>query len=158
MKKLTPRAGIVLVLGFFALVLGIDYAVDHWQGRSALERIRPDESGQVRIDVSTLAPLDVRFYRFLNAGNQEVEFLVGRDGEGVIQVGFNSNDNHYKTRRGFSYQDGWIVDNKCETTTRLSAINRGGGGCKPTALAHRLEGDILVLEESDILTGWRYFR
>lgn len=158
MKKLTPSLGIAIVLGFFGLVVGIEYAVDYWQGRAALQQVRPDRSGQVRIDVSELAPLEVRFYRFLNTGNQEVEFLVGRDENDVIQVGFNSNDNHYKTRRGFSYQDGWIIDNKCETTTRLSIINRGGGGCKPAVLAHRVEGDTLVLEESDILAGWRYFR
>ncbi len=55
-----------------------------------------------------------------------MQFLVGRDQAGVLQVGFAANANHYMTRRGFSYQDGWIVDNKCETTTRLSAINQGG--------------------------------
>lgn len=156
MAKITPRTALAAVLAFGALMLGIEFATGA-HGHS-FERLRPDDQGLVKIDVSNLEVLDVRFYRFLNAGNQEVEFLVGRDREGVIQVGLNANDNHAKTRRGFSYQDGWIIDNKCETTTRLSAINQGGGGCKPKALAHEMVGDTVILRETDILTGWRYFR
>ena len=158
MSKLTPWSAGVIVVGFAALFLGIKLAGDVWLGRPSFERVRPDPDGVVRIDVKDLDRLQVRFFRFLNAGNQEVQFLVGRDRDGVLQVGFNSNANHYKTRRGFSYQDGWIVDNKCETTTRLSAINKGGRGCKPAPLAHTVVGDQLILQESDILTGWRYFR
>ncbi len=158
MRKLTTRSAIVIVLGFGGLFLGLELAGDAWLGRASFERVRPDAEGQVRIDLSELGHLEVRFFRFLNAGNQEVQFLVGRDRDGVVQVGFNANAGHYKTRRGFSYQDGWIIDNKCETTTRLSAINQGGKGCKPAALAHRVVGDELVLQEADILEGWRFFR
>ena len=158
MQRLTTTGAIALVLGFGGLLLGLELAEDAWVGRPQFERVRPDAQGLVRIDVSDLGRLQVRFYRFLNAGNQEVQFLVGRDREGVIQVGFNANAQHYKTRRGFSFQDGWIIDNKCETTTRLSAINAGGRGCKPAALTHRVDGDELVLREPDILEGWRYFR
>ena len=158
MRGLTTGGAIAIVLGFGGLFLALELAGDAWLGRPSFERVRPDADGRVRIDVGDLERLQVRFYRFLNAGNQEVQFLVGRDREGVVQVGFNANASHYKTRRGFSYQDGWIVDNKCETTTRLSAINQGGRGCKPAALAHRVIGDELVLEETDILEGWRFFR
>ncbi len=158
MRKLTTRSAIAIVLGFAGLLLGLELAGEALLRRPSFERVRPDAEGQVRIDVRDLDRRSARFYRFLNAGNQEVQFLVGRDSEGVLQVGFNANANHYKTRRGFSYQDGWMVDNKCETTTRLSAINQGGRGCKPAPLAHRVIGDELVLREADILEGWRYFR
>ena len=158
MKKLTPVRALVLLGVFFALVFVAEEFRRGTFGHPGYTRVGPDDAGLVRIDTSDLERLEVRFYRFLNTGNQEVLFLVGRDEEGVIQVGFNANDGHYKLRRGFSYQDGWIVDNKCETTVRLSAINRGGGGCKPVAIAHRMDGDELVITEADMLRGWRYFR
>ncbi|MDY7096352.1 MAG: Fe-S-containing protein [Acidobacteriota bacterium] len=158
MKRLTPVTGIIFLLLFMGLYLGIQMAVESGFGRSRLERVRPDEQGLVRIDVGEFEPLEVRFYRFLNPANQEVEFLVGLDEHGVVQVGFNANEAHYKTRRGFSAQNGWIIDNKCETTTRLSTVNTGGGGCRPVAVTHRVVGDELQIREQDLLAGWRYFR
>lgn len=156
MKKLTPVSALAIVGAFFALMLAADQLGRGRFGR--FERVGPDAGGLVRIDVSDLERLEVRFYRFLNAGNQEVRFLVGRDEQGVVQVGFDSSGSHMKAGRGFSYQDGWMVDNKCETTTRLSAVNSPGRGCRPVPLAHRVEGGTLVLTEADVLAGWRYFR
>lgn len=158
MKRLTPKTAFLFLLLFVGLYLAIDQAVEAGYGKSRLERVRADSQGIVRIDVHDLDPLDVRFYRYLNPANQEVEFLVGRDEHGVVQVGFNANEAHYKTRRGFSAQNGWIIDNKCETTTRLSTVNTGGGGCRPVPVPHNVVGDELILTEQDLLTGWRYFR
>ncbi|MBZ0112046.1 MAG: Fe-S-containing protein [Thermoanaerobaculia bacterium] len=156
--KLTPKVGILAVLGFLGIFLGIELAMDVWFGQASLELVKPDQQGVVRIDLRDFEPLDVRFYRFLNAGNQEVEFLVGRDENGVVQVGFNTSENHSKTRRGFSAQGEWVIDNKCETTTRLSEVNQSSGLCRPIPLAHEVHGDELILREPDLLAGWRYFR
>lgn len=123
-----------------------------------LQKVVPAPDGTVRLDISDLAEHEVRFYQFINTGNQEAEFLVGRDEFGVVQVGFNASENHYKLHRGFESQDGWIVDRKCETTSRLSGVNESNGLCKPVPLKHRFEGNTLVLREADILQGWRYFR
>ena len=59
--------------------------------------------------------------------------------------------------RGFRHEGEWLVDNKCDTASRLSQVNEGGGGCRPVPLRHRLDGSQLVLAESDILQGWRLF-
>lgn len=154
--KLKPTHALVVIAAFMALVLGADQLSRGLGHR--FQRVSPDSDDLVRIDVSDLAKLQVRFYRFLNAGNQEVRFLVGRDQTGVIQVGFDGGESHIKLGRGFSYHDGWIIDNKCETTTRLSAINDGSRGCKPTPVKHRVEGGELIITEADMLAGWRYFR
>ena len=156
--KLTPVRSLIIVAVFVGGVLTAEAFHSGRFGHPGYQRVGPGADGMVRIDTSDLDRLQVRFYRFLNTGNQEVLFLVGRDEDGVVQVGFDANDGHYKLRRGFSYQDGWIVDNKCGTTVRLSAINRGGAGCKPAALGHRMEGNELVITEAAMLQGWRYFR
>ena len=126
--------------------------------RPDMTTVMPDNQQTVRIDLSDLPNQDVRFYRFINSGNQEVEFLVGRDEHGTVHVAFNASENHYKLRRGFKFQDGWIVDKKCETSSRLSNVNQSNGLCKPVILEHRLVGDELILTEGQILQGWRYFR
>ena len=154
--KLKPIHALVLVAAFMALILGADHL--RTGVRHSFERVGPGDDGLVRIGVGDLERMEVRWYRFLNTGNQEVRFLVGRDDSDTIQVGFDAGVTHLKNRRGFSYQDGWIIDNKCETTTRLAAVNEHKRGCKPTPVKHRVDGDELIITERDMLDGWRYFR
>ena len=158
MKRFKPVHGFLLVVLFMGAVLGVDYAVSGGFGYTDFARVSPDEQGLVRIDISQLEARQVRFFRFLNAGNQEVKFFVGRDAEGVVQVAFDASTTDYKRKRGFRHEGDWMVNNKCDTAVRLSEVNAGGGGCKPVVLEHRLTQNELVLAETDILSGWRYFR
>lgn len=139
-----------------AAIWGVQTYLEARLNPSGFVRVSPT-NGQVRIDIADLAPAEVRFYRFLNSGSQEVRFFVGRDPEGHVQVAFDASDSHAKVGRGFRHEGEWVVDNKCDSAFRLSEVNKGGGGCKPIPLRHQLEGDQLVLAEADILAGWRLF-
>lgn len=158
MRRFRPVHAMALVALFVAAVVAADLMLEGGFGRAGYQRVKPDESGQVVLDVSDLEPGAVRFYRFLNWGNQEVRFLVGRDGGGELQVAFDASETHSKLQRGFRHEGEWLVDNKCDSAVRLESVNEGGRGCRPVPLAHRLVGDRLVLTEDDILRGWRYFR
>ena len=139
------------------VVAAVVFAQRALEGRPGFVQVSPDEQGVVRIPIADLGPNQVRFYRFLNRGNQEVLFFIGRDRGGAVQVAFDASENHFKLGRGFRHQGEWIVDNKCDSAFRLSEVNSGGGGCKPVPLRHRLEGETLVLAEADLLQGWRLF-
>ncbi|MEM1182278.1 MAG: Fe-S-containing protein [Acidobacteriota bacterium] len=152
MKRFTPLYGILIVLLFVGAAVSASYL-----GRSGYERISPQD-GMVRIDVASLPTQEVRFYRFLNHGNQEVKFFVGRDGDGTVQVAFDASETDYKRKLGFRLEGEWLVNNKCDTASRLTEVNGGGGGCRPVPLKHRLDGSTLIMTETDILAGWRYFR
>ncbi|HEX4954872.1 MAG TPA: Fe-S-containing protein [Thermoanaerobaculia bacterium] len=158
MARVRPHHAVLLFAFLFAAVLLGSRLLQGRAGASRYEQVSPDRSGQVRIGVADLQPVQVRFYRFLNPGNQEVKFFVGRDEQGVVQVAFDAAESDFRRKRGFRHEGGWMVNNKCESTCRLSEVNDDRGGCRPVALAHRLEGTDLVLQEADILKGWRYFR
>ena len=156
MRRFKPIHGLFLVLVFVAAVLAADFVLE---GRGGdFERVAPDQSGMVRIDLEGLEPLQVRFFHFLNTGNQEVRFLAGRDAAGHLQVAFDANELCFKTKRGYRHEGEWLVCNKCDKSFRLSEASAGGGGCNPVPLRHRVEGDELVIAEADILGGWRLFR
>jgi uncharacterized membrane protein len=156
MKRFNPLYGIVLVVAFSAAVLGAQYALHG--GSSDFTRVGPDKNGQIQLEVGDLQPNQVRFYRFLNAGNQEVKFFVGRDGKGRLQVAFDASQSDYKRKRGFRHQGEWLVNNKCDTAIRLAEVSDNRGGCAPVPLAYTLAGEKLTLTEPDILDGWRFFR
>lgn len=156
MRRFRPIHGILLVLVLMASILAAERFLS--AGRAGTTRVGPDAEGRVAIDVKDLAPSSVRFYRFLNAGNQEVRFLVGRDPAGALVVAFDASENDFKRKRGFRHEGEWLVNNKCDTATRLVEVNAGKSGCAPAPLAYRVEGDRVVLTEDDILGGWRFFR
>lgn len=153
MTRFKPIHGLLLVPLFMVAI----FVLAGGFGIVRHQRVAPDPNGELRIDVSDLGPAEVRFYRFLNRGNQEVKFLVGRDETGTIQVGFDASETHARVGRGFRHEGEWLVDDKCDTASRLSGVNQGGGGCRPVPLEHSLDEQELVLQESDILRGWRLF-
>ncbi|HEX9944620.1 MAG TPA: Fe-S-containing protein [Thermoanaerobaculia bacterium] len=158
MRRFKPVHGILIVLLFLGLIWGAEVALEGRLNPKGFERVSPGRDGQVRISLADLKPQDVRFYRFLNAGNQEVRFFVGRDGAGHVQVAFDANEECAKMKRGFRHEGEWMVCNKCDKSFRLSEVNSGGQGCQPIPVRFREEGDQLVLAEADVLQGWRLFR
>ncbi len=123
MFKFKPIHGIAVVA---AVVLG-GVVLSSGGAADPHQRVTAGKDGAVRIGIADLHPEQVRFYRYLNPANQEVDFFVGRDGEGTVQAAFDASENHHKLRRGFRFENGWIVDNKCGSTLRLSAVNAGEG-------------------------------
>lgn len=157
MRRFRPIHGILLVALLSATVIAADYLLSG-AGHAQFVRVSPDREGRVVLDVSDLAPLAVRYYRFLNAGNQEVLFFVGKDESGRLAVAFNASENDFKRRRGFRHDGAWMVNAKCDTAIRLSEVNQGRSGCGPIPLPFRAQGDTVTIAENDVLAGWRYFR
>ena len=158
MRRFKPIHGVFVVLVFVAAILVGELALEGRLGRSGFERVNPGSDGTVRIDVADLSPREVRFFRFLNSGNQEVKFFVGRDAAGQVQVAFDANEPCAKAKRGYRHEGEWLVCNKCDKAFRLAEVNAGGGGCKPVPLKHQVSGGELLLAEGDVLQGWRFFR
>lgn len=153
-----PIHAFALVLVFAAGVLAADFALEGGFSYGAYERVAPERDGSLRIDIAGLEANQVRFFRFLNTGNQEVKFFIGRDSDEHVQVGFDANEMCYKLKRGYSAAEGWLTCRKCDKSFELAAVNAGGGGCKPVPLQHRVVGDEVHLTEAQILQGWRFFR
>lgn len=153
MKRFRPIHGLLLVpvfvVGVFLLAGGL--------GMGQHQRVSPNENGVVRIGVDDLNSGNVRYYRFLNRGNQEVLFFVGRDRHGELQVAFDASESHSVVGRGFRHEGDWMVDAKCDTAMRLEEVNDGGGGCRPVPLPHQERGGEVIIAEAEILKGWRLF-
>jgi len=156
MRRFRPVHAIAVVAVVFGLVLGAEQIFFGNPNRFA--RVGPDAQGNVVVAVGDLDPAEVRFYRFLNSGNQEVRFFVGRDESGRLLAAFDASDNDFKLDRGFHAADGWIVNNKCTTSFRLSEVASHPSGCAPVPLDFRSDGDRVVIAENELLKGWRYFR
>ena len=158
MRRFRPVHGVVIVLLVIAAILTAELALEGKLKGESYELVKPGRDGMVEVGLQGLGPQQVRFYRFLNRGNQEVKFFVGRDAQGQLQVAFDADEVCAKGKRGFRHEGEWMVCNKCDKAFRLSQVNEGGGGCKPVPVAFRQDGDRLLIAEADVLNGWRLFR
>jgi len=158
MRRFKPVHGVLIVLLAWGAIWGAEVLLEGRMNPTGFQQVSPDRGGNMRIDLADLKPQEVRFYRFLNSGNQEVRFFVGRDGLGKVQVAFDANETCAKSKRGFRHEGEWMVCNKCDKSFRLSEVSAGGEGCTPIPLHHRMDGTNLVLAENDVLQGWRLFR
>src|SRR6478609_8977932 len=113
MRRFKPVHGALIVLAVLAAIWGAEVALEGRLNSSGFQKVLPDQ-GQVRVNVADLKPQEVRFFQFLNAGNQEVHFFVGRDKEGQLQVAFDANEQCAKFKRGYRHEGEWMVCNKCD--------------------------------------------
>ena len=102
--RLRPVHAVLVVAIVIAGVLGAQYFLDGGAARASYIQVRPDETGSVEIPVNDLTPGNVRFYRFLNRANQEIDFFVGRDAGGTVQAGFDASEVCMKKHRGFRHE------------------------------------------------------
>lgn len=156
-RRFRPVHAVALVAGLSVAGIGAQLLWEGALSRPRFERVAPGPDGEVRIEAGDLAPSSVRFYRFLNPGNQEVRFLVARDAAGALHTAFDAAESDFRMKRGFRHDGDWVVNNKCDSACRLEEIGQGGG-CRPVPFRHRLEGSRLVIAEGDLLAGWRFFR
>jgi uncharacterized membrane protein len=156
MRSFRPLHGLLLVVAVLVSGIALERLVRGEKNK--FQQVSPDASGRVVVNVASWKPSEVHFFRFINRGNQEVRFFVGRDGDGNLLAAFDASDNDYKMNRGFHVQDSWVVNNKCSTSFRLREVNSHPSGCAPVPVRFQSDGKQVVLAESDLLDGWRYFR
>jgi phosphodiesterase/alkaline phosphatase D-like protein len=105
MRRFKPIHGVSLVLLSVAAILTAEFLFESQRGGDT-QRVSPGRDGKVRVSLAGLEPQQVRFYQFLNTGNQEVRFFVGRDAGGHVQVAFDGNEVCAKTKRGYWHEAG----------------------------------------------------
>lgn len=155
--RLRPWHALVVVAVAIAGLIVAEYYFEGGSRRSSYTRVSPGADGSIAVELADLKAGDVRFYQFLNAANQEVDFFVGRDKDGTVEVAYDASEVCAKRRRGFRHDGEWMVCNTCDKAFRLTEVNANPGGCAPVALKHRVEGSRLLLTQDDVLAGWRLF-
>lgn len=125
-------------------------------GHSPYPLIEVDSSGTVQLLVETFEDYAAHYYTYMH-NDQPIEFFVLKSEDGVVRAAFNACDVCYSALQGYSRDGQIMVCNNCGRRFPADQINIVQGGCNPSPLDRRVEGDYLVLNVDDIIRGAIYF-
>jgi uncharacterized membrane protein len=113
--------------------------------------------GDVVIPVADVSDGQAYFFSY-DAGGVEVKYFVLQSEDGVVRAAFDACDVCYAQKKGYRQEGYAMVCNNCGQSFVSDQINEVRGGCNPSPLERRVEGDRLIIAADDIAAGARYFQ
>jgi uncharacterized membrane protein len=110
----------------------------------------------VTIPVSQFANGKAHFFSYTQ-GEVSIDFFAVKSGDGVLRAAFDACDVCYRDKKGYRQEGDEMVCINCGQRFSTDRINEVKGGCNPAPLTRVVAGDYLVIHESDLRLGARYF-
>ncbi len=87
-----------------------------------------------------------------------IEYFIVKDASGTIKTAFNACDVCYGSHKGYKQVDDKMQCNNCGNKYEISKLGTAGsGGCWPGYIPNTIDGDQIIINESDLITGEYYF-
>jgi len=133
-------------------------------GPEAVEDIDTGNSGNARVDPSNLyIPVSkindgkAHFYKYSSLTGKTIRFFVLKSKDGIFRAAFDACDVCFEAKKGYRQEGDYMVCNNCGMKFSSTRINEEKGGCNPAPLERHIEDGYLVIKNSDIEKGARYF-
>jgi len=149
MKALRLVAAVVIVVAVVALA-AMALMRGGGDGPAPSQDVPVTSTGEVKIPVSELTG-DARFYSS-TAGGTKVRFFAMRGPDGQVHVGTDACDVCYGQKKGYRQEGGEMVCNNCGKKFAVNSIGteNTAGGCWPSHINWRLDGDSVVVTAQDL--------
>lgn len=143
----------VLVVAVLAIGGGYFFL---FQGASDGHVMVNSNNGEVRLDINEISDGNAHYFKYAS-DTGDISFFVIKSVDGVMRAAFDACDVCYREKKGYRQEATSMVCNNCGMQFRSDLINVVKGGCNPAPLNRRIEGKQLVINDSDILQGAKYF-
>jgi hypothetical protein len=120
-------------------------------GHAPYPEVKAD-NGVIRLPAATFADNKARFYTYMNNG-QPIEFFVVKGTDGQIHTAFNACDVCFPAKKGYHQEGDVMVCNNCGRRFATDQIGQVSGGCNPSPLTAKIEGDSVAIRVEDIVAG-----
>jgi len=125
------------------------------QGHEPYPLIAAD-AGVVRLPVASLDDGQVHFFTLM-VGGRPLEFFVVKDESGTVRAALNACEVCFPAKLGYHQEGNEVVCNNCGRRFPISQVGVVHGGCNPAPLSPVVEGDAIVIQESELADGLKLF-
>jgi uncharacterized membrane protein len=98
-----------------------------------------------------------RYFQYKIDDAITIQYFILKSSDGVIRAAFDACDVCWPAGKGYEQSGDVMVCRNCGRQFASVKINEVKGGCNPAPLKRKLDGEKLVLEIKDILSGKQYF-
>ncbi len=151
MQKLMAMSVMLIAIISIVIVISMSNNPNDYDKSS-----EPAQSSDVISETEVGIPLsdisdNAKFYSY-DANGVKVKYFVVKGSDGDVHVAFDACDVCYREKKGYS-QNGEVM--RCINCGRQYPINSCGtentaGGCWPSYLPRRIEGEYVIIEKSDL--------
>jgi len=125
------------------------------QGHEPYPLITAD-AGVVRLPVASLGDGLAHFFTLM-VGGRPVEFFVVKDESGTVRAALNACEVCFPAKLGYHQEGNEVVCNNCGRRFPISQVGVVHGGCNPAPLSPVVDGDSIVIQESELADGLSLF-
>ena len=114
-------------------------------------------NGTVSIPASKAGDGKAHYFRYTDGG-KEIAFFVIKASNGTFRVAFDACDSCYREKKGYEQQGNVMLCRNCRQKFPVDRLGPNAtGGCNPSFLPHTEAGGKVVIAESDLKAGGRFF-
>lgn len=151
--------GLVLAAGI-AKVAGAGWLDRFFSKNSPAESAKAagvvETADEVRIPLKALDSGKAVFLK-ADPGGKEIYYFALKSSDGVYRAAYDACDVCFRSNRGYRQEGDLMVCNNCGQTFPSARVNEIKGGCNPSPLARTVDGEHLVIKQSDLAAGGPYF-
>lgn len=114
------------------------------------------KAGAVAIPVADVSDGKAHFYS-IKAGGKDVKFFVVKSKDGVIRTALDACDVCYRAKKGYKQEGDVMVCNNCGMKFATARVMDVKGGCNPSPLPRTVDAKNVVIKESDLAAGAKFF-
>jgi uncharacterized membrane protein len=116
------------------------------------------ENGAFSFPVSAFADGKAQYFEYKASPDKRIRFFVVKSTDGVIRAAFDACEKCFRAKKGYVQQANDMICINCGLKFRTDKVNVVTGGCNPSALTRTIQGDKVVINLDDIMSGLRYFQ
>ena len=148
-----------MVIVVFALVVTASTAsfALTWNFQIPAQEVRPS-STTFQFPLASFNDGKAKHYVYKHSPSEWVRFFVVKSTDGTVRAAFDACDVCWRSKKGYTQTGNFMQCINCGLKFRTDKINEVKGGCNPAPLKRTVQGDKLVINVQDVMSGLRFFQ
>jgi uncharacterized membrane protein len=151
MKRIGILSAIAIIAIIATVFIGMSIGNNNIEDDKEIDDTTTVSTGsQILIPISEIGT-SAKFYSYESNG-KDIKYFIVKGSDDVIHAAFDACDVCYNAKRGYNQDSDVMTCLNCGLTFPINELGESntGGGCWPSFLPIKIDGDNIIIEQSDL--------